>query len=184
MTQQTRESLARRLRTLRAEHQLTLRQAAKKFGVTRDTISALEHGDRGAHVGTLEKLAEGYGVSVEYLLGGGALSAREWAKEAGAEFHGMDDEAWDAYVRDLDTREEVSETYHKMIEDAKMLHALFSSHRMQYPRARGQRRELSRGLRELKMRRYSDLAGQAALLHARDLVNEIFAEVERDAAGS
>lgn len=182
MTQQTRESLARRLRSLRAEHQLTLRQAAARFGVTRDTISALEHGDRGAHVGTLEKLAGGYGVSIEYLLGGGALSAREWAKEAGAEFHGMDDEAWDAFVRDLDTREEVSETYHQMAEDAKMLHALFTAHKMQYPRAREQRRELNRGLRELKTRRYGDLAGQAALLYARDLVEEISAAMTQEEA--
>lgn len=181
MTQETRESLARRLRALRAEHQLTLREAAKRFGVTRDTISALEHGDRGAHVATLESLAEGYGVSVEYLLGGGALSAREWAKEAGAEYHGMDDESWDAFVRDIDTRREVSKVFHQMAKDAKKLHALHASHRTQYPGAREQRRELNRGLRELKARRYSDLAGQAALLHARDLVDEIFEAVREEA---
>jgi transcriptional regulator with XRE-family HTH domain len=174
VTHGTKETLGRKLRMLRAERQLTLRQAAREFGVTRDTIAALEHGERGAHTSTLEKLAEGYGVSVDYLLGGGALTAREWAAEAGAEFHGMDDEAWDAHVRDLETHEEVSETYHKMADDSKMLHALLASHKMQYPRARQQRRELTRGLREIKMRRYSDLAGQAALLRSRDLVDEIF----------
>jgi transcriptional regulator with XRE-family HTH domain len=181
MTERTRENLGRRLRSLRAEQQLTLREAAKQSGVTRDTISALEHGDRGAHVSTLEKLAETYAVSVEYLLGGGALSAREWAKEAGAEYHGMDDEEWDALVRNLDTTEEVSEVFHQMAEDSKMLHALFSAHKMQYPRARDQRRELSRGIREIKTHRFADLAGQAALLHARDLVDEIFAAMQEEA---
>jgi hypothetical protein len=103
--------------------------------------------------------------------------AREWFQEAGGDrdlLHGMDDEAWEAYVENLDTPEEVSETYHKMQDERKMFQALWMADRMQRPQAQGPRQELARGLRELRMSRYRDLAGQAAQLRARDLVEEIF----------
>ena len=103
--------------------------------------------------------------------------AREWFQEAGGDrdlLHGMDDEAWEAYVENLDTPEEVSETYHKMQDERKMFQAHWIADRMQRPQAQGPRQELARGLRELRMSRYRDLAGQAAQLRARDLVEEIF----------
>jgi len=64
-----RESLARRLRVLRAERGLSLTEAAKLCGVQRDTLSALEHGTRGVYSVTLQKIARGYGVPIEELLG-------------------------------------------------------------------------------------------------------------------
>jgi hypothetical protein len=103
--------------------------------------------------------------------------AREWFQEAGGDrdlLHGMDDEAWEAYVENLDTPEEVSETYHKMQDERKMFQALWMADRMQRPQAQGPRQELARGLRKLRMSRYRDLASQAAQLRARDLVEEIF----------
>jgi transcriptional regulator with XRE-family HTH domain len=182
MTQESREALARRLRALRAEHQLTLRQAAREFGVTRETIAALEHGERGAHTSTLEKIAEGYGVSLEDLLGGGALPAREWALEKKAELHGMDDREWNEYVQDLDTTDEVAQAFREFSREARLLHTAWHQDKAFRPAGRARRRELTRGLRELRTRRYADLAGQAALLHARDLVEEIFSAMTEEEA--
>src|SRR5687767_478564 len=61
-------SLGRKLRVLRAERGLTLREASSLTGVTKETISGLERGIRHPHDVTLAKLAEGYGVPVEELL--------------------------------------------------------------------------------------------------------------------
>jgi transcriptional regulator with XRE-family HTH domain len=36
--------------------------------VTRETLGALEHGQRGAYTNTLQKIAEGYGITVGELL--------------------------------------------------------------------------------------------------------------------
>jgi transcriptional regulator with XRE-family HTH domain len=182
-----------RTKEWRESHGLTQRELAAEAGVGEATVARIETGASVAPP-TARKIAEALGVAVADLLerppvplaeapdqGHTALTAQEWAKEAGAEYHGMDDDSWDAFVRDIDAREEVSKVFHQMAEDAKTLHALLASHRMQYPRAREQRQELNRGLRELKARRYSNLAGQAALLHARDLVDEIFEAVREEA---
>jgi transcriptional regulator with XRE-family HTH domain len=179
-------SLAYRLRVARLEKGLTLREAAKVTGVDKATISAVERNKRKPFDVTLSRLAKGYGVSISQLVEepigeepGQPLKekAREWFQEAGGDrdlLHGMDDEAWEAYVENLDTPEEVSETYHKMQDERKMFQAFWMADRMQRPQAQGPRRELARGLRELRMSRYRDLAGQAAQLRARDLVEEIF----------
>jgi transcriptional regulator with XRE-family HTH domain len=179
-------SLAYRLRVARLEKGLTLREAAKVTGVDKATISAIERNKRKPFDVTLSRLAKGYGVSISQLVEepigeepGQPLKekAREWFQEAGGDrdlLHGMDDEAWEAYVENLDTPEEVSETYHKMQDERKMFQALWMADRMQRPQAQGPRRELARGLRELRMSRFCDLAGQAAQLRARDLVEEIF----------
>jgi transcriptional regulator with XRE-family HTH domain len=62
------DTLARKLRVLRAELGITLQQAEELTGVTRETLGALEHGQRGAYTSTLQKIAEGYGVTVGELL--------------------------------------------------------------------------------------------------------------------
>jgi transcriptional regulator with XRE-family HTH domain len=62
------ESLARKLRVLRAERGITLQEGEELTGVTRETLGALEHGQRGAYTNTLQKIAEGYGVTVGELL--------------------------------------------------------------------------------------------------------------------
>lgn len=79
-------SLAQRLRVLRAEKGLTLRQAASLTGVAKETISDVERGVRHPHDVTVSKLAKGYGVPVEELLEEPVLSGKadaplssEWA---------------------------------------------------------------------------------------------------------
>src|SRR5215218_3320161 len=61
-------SLARKLRVLRADRGITLQAAEELTGVTRETLGALEHGQRGAYTSTLEKIAKGYGVTIGELL--------------------------------------------------------------------------------------------------------------------
>ena len=56
------------LRLLRAERGLTLEEAARRTGVTRETLGLLERGKRHPHTPTLSKIASGYGVSLEALL--------------------------------------------------------------------------------------------------------------------
>ena len=64
------DELARNLRVLRAARGITLEEAEELTGVTRETLGALEHGQRGANTTTLSKIAEGYDVTVSDLLEG------------------------------------------------------------------------------------------------------------------
>ena len=62
------DTLARKLRVLRAERGLTLREAEQLTGVDKDTLSKIERGLRHPYDVTLSKLARGYEVPVENLL--------------------------------------------------------------------------------------------------------------------
>jgi transcriptional regulator with XRE-family HTH domain len=75
-------SLAKRLRVLRVERGLTLRQAAEKAGVRAGTLSGIERGDHVARDATLGKIAKAYDVPVEDLLEEPALSAATGKAEA------------------------------------------------------------------------------------------------------
>ncbi len=63
-----------RLRTLRGEHVLTLRELAEVAGVSKDTIWRLENGHSEAHPSTIRKLARALGVQPKELVrtGGGS----------------------------------------------------------------------------------------------------------------
>jgi transcriptional regulator with XRE-family HTH domain len=76
-------SLATKLRVMRAERGLTLRQAAPLLGVRPGTLSELERGARHPHDLTLAKIAKGYGVPVEELLEEPVLAGKAEAPEAG-----------------------------------------------------------------------------------------------------
>jgi transcriptional regulator with XRE-family HTH domain len=62
------ESLATKLRVLRAERGLTLRQAAERVRVRPATLSDIEHGRSQPHDVTLAKIAKAYGVPLADLL--------------------------------------------------------------------------------------------------------------------
>jgi transcriptional regulator with XRE-family HTH domain len=76
-------SLPTRLRVLRAERGLTLREAAALTDVRPGTLSELERGVRHPHDVTLSRIAKGYGVPVEELLEEPALAGKAEAPEAG-----------------------------------------------------------------------------------------------------
>lgn len=56
-----------RLRELRAEHQLSLRQVEERGGPNKDTMSLLERGVHKPHAQTLGRIAQAFGMSVSNL---------------------------------------------------------------------------------------------------------------------
>jgi transcriptional regulator with XRE-family HTH domain len=62
------ESLGHRLRLMRVERGLSLREAARRAGVVKETISDIERGHTHPYDVTLAKLAKAYEVPVEELL--------------------------------------------------------------------------------------------------------------------
>jgi transcriptional regulator with XRE-family HTH domain len=99
-------SLPSRLRVLRARQGLTLIEAAEQLGIGRDTLSELERGNRHPVMPTLAKIARGYGVPVEELLGEPVLageredgpSLEELSRAAGCKTRwlNMPEEEWRA----------------------------------------------------------------------------------------
>ena len=61
-------SLGRRLRLIRAEQKLSLRQAARQAGLAKETLGDLERGKRHPTDVTLAKLADVYGISLQELF--------------------------------------------------------------------------------------------------------------------
>lgn len=76
-------TLARKLRVLRAERGLTLRDAERVTGVDKDTLSKIERGTRRPYDVTLSRIAKGYEVSVEELLEEPVGAGKDEASEAG-----------------------------------------------------------------------------------------------------
>ena len=71
-----------RLKELRKSQNLTLQQLGEKIGATKATIGNLENCNKQPSLTMIEKLAEFFGVSVDYLLGfsdNAKLSAQEKA---------------------------------------------------------------------------------------------------------
>lgn len=57
------------LEELRKEKRITQRELAAKLGIARTTYSGYENGTRQPDQRTLNKIADYFGVSVDYLLG-------------------------------------------------------------------------------------------------------------------
>jgi transcriptional regulator with XRE-family HTH domain len=62
------ESLGHKLRLMRAERGLSLREAARRAGMVKETISDIERGHTHPYDVTLAKLAKAYDVPVAELL--------------------------------------------------------------------------------------------------------------------
>lgn len=58
-----------RLKRLREQQGLLQKELAAKVGVSRSTVASWENGHRVPELGTTEKLAHLFGVSLDYLLG-------------------------------------------------------------------------------------------------------------------
>jgi hypothetical protein len=134
---------------------------------------------------TMKKLADAYSVPVEELLGEAPseeTTAHAWARRQHARLHGMTADEWDDHVREHDTQDGLLEVWKEIHEESRMLHAALTAHKWQRPQDRGRRRQLGRGLRDLRMGRYSDLQARAYLLHAESLINEITLAMKEEAA--
>jgi transcriptional regulator with XRE-family HTH domain len=79
-------SLATKLRVLRAERGLTLRQAAERVRVRPATLSDIEHGRSQPHDVTLAKIAKAYGVPLADLLEE-PVPLDDAPQEAGSVYH-------------------------------------------------------------------------------------------------
>lgn len=60
--------ISRQIEELRKKKHLTQKQLADRSGVPQQEISKIEKGDRNITLNTLEKLAEGFGGSVEIKI--------------------------------------------------------------------------------------------------------------------
>ena len=61
--------LSDRLSALRKEKGLTLRELAEQVGITAAALSSYEKGQKEPSLGYAKKLAQYYGVSLDYLCG-------------------------------------------------------------------------------------------------------------------
>ncbi|WP_427340181.1 helix-turn-helix domain-containing protein [Caloranaerobacter sp. DY30410] len=62
-------SLGSRLKELRKEKQLSIREVAKIFNIGKTTVSNYENDERKPDYEMIKKFAEFYGVTTDYLLG-------------------------------------------------------------------------------------------------------------------
>ena len=90
---------------------------------------------------------------------------QEWARELGVELHGMTDERWDAYLLYLEERDELTEVFKGLLEEAKELHDAFHLDKTARPQEKEQRRRVWRSLRELRTRRLAELRARYEALY-------------------
>jgi transcriptional regulator with XRE-family HTH domain len=60
-------SIGAKLKTLRKGRKLTQEQAAVRLGITRATVSNYEVGRRSPHISELKRIADFYGVGLDYF---------------------------------------------------------------------------------------------------------------------
>ena len=84
---------------------------------------------------------------------------QQWAQHLGVVLHGMTDERWDAYLRYLEgeKRDQLAGVSTRLLEEAKDLYAALRADKFARTEHREQRRQLLRGLRELRHRRLNDI---------------------------
>ena len=60
-------SIGQKLKTLRKGRKLTQQEAADQLGITRATVSNYEVGRRSPHISELKRIADFYGVGLDYF---------------------------------------------------------------------------------------------------------------------
>jgi hypothetical protein len=81
----------------------------------------------------------------------------EWARELGAGLHGMGAEQWDAYVRYLDSEDEIAQAFRALVEEGDDLNAALRADKFVRPENRELRLVLSQALHERRVQRLADL---------------------------
>lgn len=84
---------------------------------------------------------------------------QQWAQHLGVVLHGMTDERWDSYLRYLESekRDQLAGVSTRLLEEAKDLYAALRGDKFARTEHREQRRQLLRGLREVRHRRLNDI---------------------------
>jgi transcriptional regulator with XRE-family HTH domain len=105
----TKGAFAKTLRLLRADRGYSLTEASKKIGIDRHTLRQLELGQREPYYGTLRKIATGYDVELNDLVGTSAKEAQAPLAEAGTYLR-MSAVAGEEFSEDQRTKVEVLRT--------------------------------------------------------------------------
>lgn len=96
-----------RLTSLRKERKLLQADVANKVGIARATYGAYEQGSRQPDFETLEKLADFFGVSLDYLLGRTNISALTPQEKDEADFQAFaNDPELNVFYRELPKSDE------------------------------------------------------------------------------
>lgn len=70
MTLATRQAIGARIRSLRKENGLTQERLALMVGLERSYLAKVEAGKKNASIDVLEKIADGFGISLAELFAG------------------------------------------------------------------------------------------------------------------
>lgn len=117
-----------KLRVLRAEKGMTLRELADRSGVSKDAISEIERGNRTPRISTLMNLAHGLDVDPQELLSEAIQTSQEppYIENSGpfTAVYQRDGEWWIGYVEELPganaqehTLEEARESLREAVSD-------------------------------------------------------------------
>ena len=103
--------LSSRLKHLRKMNNFTQEEIAKRLGMARTTYSGYESGARDPDPETLKKIADYYGVSVDYLLG------RDDSRQYGAFFKALKEKYPGVNIDDPDIQRKLMRLVDLVLED-------------------------------------------------------------------
>ncbi|MCS1382763.1 helix-turn-helix transcriptional regulator [Lysinibacillus sphaericus] len=109
--------LSTRLKALRTKKNLTQKQLAEKINVTHVSISGYESGNRSPDTDTLQRLADFFEVSTDYLLGRTDTSEPSTVEKEEVEFQ--------AFANDPDLQRWYKSLPNSKEEDLRMLRSMW-----------------------------------------------------------
>ena len=101
-------NFAQRLKSLREENNLLQKELAAKLNISRATLASWESGNRTPELGTAEKLADFFNVSIDYLLG------RTDARQSNQQSHALSRDELDLLQKYRQLQEKQKDTIHKV----------------------------------------------------------------------
>lgn len=117
--------LGKRLKGLRTQKKLTQKQLAEKINVTHVSISGYESGNRSPDTDTLQKLADFFQVTTDYLLGRdiNKLLNKNEDKDEEEFLKWMNDPTTDLFFKEyIESPEEMKEQLRKIWDIIKQQH--------------------------------------------------------------
>lgn len=118
---------AERLRQLRLRRSESLHTTAEALGVTAQSLSLYEKGQRTINIDLLKKIAEYFGVSADYLIGLSDTAAIDTDMKAVCEYTGLTEESIENILNNLSERGEPEELRDDMQRVNHILNELLSS---------------------------------------------------------